>query len=758
MVQKKATKKHAGRQTPNLVIPKLAKLLFQFLQCLHHLGNIGSNGKGITAKAFLKKQQEMDSFVRPAQEVPGSQFRTSFKQLTQTYFQNTLDALVNHYQARLDTLRTEILKMGMSTSDFQKSMQIALKWGRKNFRSKLKQSTLNQFHCAMEELCPDHMSFLFSAQPPQLPHSLPKQQTALAQEPTVASPPTLSPPPPISQPSPILTTPPSAPPPSPTSSSAPSPTSPIPPPAANPLPTPTASSPSTPTQNVQGFRDCLSNFFPCAFNLNGIPLRNRSVEHNYQYIHAVFSDRPDIADEISKAPNAYLAKKAVRPLKNDPSSGEWDKIKRDIMRELLWEKTRQISLFRETLLASHPKRLTHILPPGNRDSFWATEYMSIVNGKTFPGQDVFAELLMEIRESLLAGATPPTPQSTTNRFSPLQALDDQDQFPALPQARGTPVINRILSSSPYRSPITTRQRPTRRPAARQSAAGTNPSTPPRPTGSTGQPARGTATTNQPKVTAPPPLISSRSPTPPPHGKTNPSSSPRFPAMPHPTGQQAQGTPTASPATPTANPPTNANANLSSPHRPKPAMLYHPSQYKNGTSPCPTPTCSTQLVILGDSNVNRITQLTPPSNTVNSVEFHSYSGAKFVHFQNHKILPSDKPQPAPKMVILSVGINNHTNADNTNREQIKKSISAAKKYFPEAKIYIPKVNYSPKLLDHQKKALQHINQTLDGLSGSVSRFGTIPTLPAQHFHTNGDLIHWTTPTANAIYGHWLSHLN
>jgi hypothetical protein len=55
MVHKTRTKNNAGMQAQNLIIPNLAKLLFQLLQCLHHLANIGPNGKGITAKDFLKK-------------------------------------------------------------------------------------------------------------------------------------------------------------------------------------------------------------------------------------------------------------------------------------------------------------------------------------------------------------------------------------------------------------------------------------------------------------------------------------------------------------------------------------------------------------------------------------------------------------------------------------------------------------------------------------------------------------------------------
>jgi predicted NAD-dependent protein-ADP-ribosyltransferase YbiA (DUF1768 family) len=121
-------------------------------------------------------------------------------------------------------------------------------------------------------------------------------------------------------------------------------------------------------------------------------------------------DRRDVADAIKRASTAGLVKKASKVLRYDPNSGKWDNIKGDLMRDLLWDKVKQCSLFREELLKSYPKRLTHILP-GTKDRFWATLYVSNYNGKTYQGQDVFAKLLMEIRESLVNRAYPPCPPS-----------------------------------------------------------------------------------------------------------------------------------------------------------------------------------------------------------------------------------------------------------------------------------------------------------------------------------------------------------
>ncbi len=184
MAKKQKAYHSAGKQTQNSTIPKLAKLLFQILQCLHHLANIGLPEKGITAKAFLKKQRELDTFVRPAQELPRSEFRQFFQKLTKTYFELTLEALVTHYQTRLRTLRIEILNLGINTSDLRISIEIAIRWGRKNFRSKLKQDTLDQFQRVMAELTSDLSSFRNST---QTPNHLPGQLTSLAQETVVTS-------------------------------------------------------------------------------------------------------------------------------------------------------------------------------------------------------------------------------------------------------------------------------------------------------------------------------------------------------------------------------------------------------------------------------------------------------------------------------------------------------------------------------------------------------------------------------------------
>ncbi len=345
----------------------------------------------------------------------------------------------------------------------------------------------------------------------------------------------------------------------------------------------------------------------------------------------------------------------------------WDLIKLGVMDDILRAKSQQVSLFRDELLNSFPKRLTHILP-NTKDSFWATQYTSS-SGKLSKGQDKFAQLLMEIRATLIPSVPNPPPLKATspshnrpsdladhNRFSVLEDLDDQVAFPPLPPTAGPP-----------RSGATSQADAARQPAAASS---------------TGQADAG--------------------------------------------GQPA-------------------------------AASYKVCHSGDNKSKWPSPICSADLVILGDSNVSRITKLSPSTNPVKSVEYHSYSGARFTHFQNQTILKTKKPQTSPSKVILSIGINSRDNKRSTNADQIKKTISSATKYFPNSQIYIPLINYSPNLPNDQQQTLDYINQCLQDSVGKFPNYNTIPKLPSS-FQTGIDLIHWTQNTANAMVKHWVCHLN
>ena len=144
--------------------------------------------------------------------------------------------------------------------------------------------------------------------------------------------------------------------------------------------------------------------------------------------------------------------------------------------------------------------------------------------------------------------------------------------------------------------------------------------------------------------------------------------------------------------------------------------------------------------------------------MNSIEIHSYSGAKIRHFHKNICSPNSKPQEKPEHVVISVGINDRNNSSNTHKDQIKKSVSVVKKTFPNASIHIPLVNYSAQLKPEEKQSLESFNNILETLSGHLQTFAVIPKLDPNLFNVANDGIHWTNITANAMLQHWLSHLN
>jgi len=387
--------------------------------------------------------------------------------------------------------------------------------------------------------------------------------------------------------------------------------------------------------------DPLSNFYPCKFKYKGKIYK--STEHAYQITKANFLQEPHVAYKIQGTHTARQAKLESKPLKTHTNISQWYNIEVDVMKDILQEKAQQIDLFRSELLNTGNCRLTHNLP----DKFWGSSFQNN-NGKRFHGKNVFAKLLMQLRDTLMPDShqdsqvPPQHPTNTTaihtptlpthNRFTPLNILS-QTEYPPLP--------------------------------------------------------------------------------PPKHRKP-----PHIPAI--------------------------------SGHH----MTKHPNDKPNWHIPA----TDTKTLIVGDSNLARIDQI---SNQAHPIELHSFPGLKF--FSLHTLFTEVKePQDSVKTLILSVGINGRDTKIHNNQTNLQRVISSAKKAYPNAQIYIPQINFSDKFQQKQKNNLKAINSTLmefAGLASYFEYFGTIPTLTHNQFHTaTDDIVHWTPNTANAIVSHWLNYLN
>ena len=169
MVQRKRSQVQSGKVQAQNSISILTKLLFQILQCLHHVHNIRPL-EGIQSKAFRQKQHELDRFVKPAQEVPGSSFRGIYQNLIQRFLINTLSALENHYHQRLDSLEQQIKASGFLQLDIQTAYHEAMRWGRRNFGSKLSNHAVESFRTMVRRLESDKSSYSSNSHSNALPH------------------------------------------------------------------------------------------------------------------------------------------------------------------------------------------------------------------------------------------------------------------------------------------------------------------------------------------------------------------------------------------------------------------------------------------------------------------------------------------------------------------------------------------------------------------------------------------------------------
>lgn len=153
-----------------------------------------------------------------------------------------------------------------------------------------------------------------------------------------------------------------------------------------------------------------------------------------------------------------------------------------------------------------------------------------------------------------------------------------------------------------------------------------------------------------------------------------------------------------------------------------------------------------ILVLGDSNVNRI----PPFHNPN-IQVDSYPGATFYHFT--RVLEKTEIHVDTSVVVLSVGINNMDNDPyKTSIKQIASMHKEARLTFPNAIIYIPIINHSHLLSPDQKRNLKVIN-------GYITTHGPfLLEIPHDEFHTTSDRIHWTTTTADLIFKNWCEQLN
>lgn len=743
---KNKSHKKAGSDTQSSDIKIASKALFKILQCVHHLANIGNPQEGIKAKAFLKKEKELNNFVRPAQDHPNSDFRGCFQELTHNYILHILASLRNHYWSRQEILTIEIQNLGISFSDLQIAKQIALKWGRKNFRSKLRTDTISKFTETVQSciLTKKHdTTFDQNSQP----HSDVSQPPAQEDECTTKNP--LPLPPDGSNPT-------SASPSGSTSNTS----------TCNTANLHHTTTPSTPQINTNTSTNSLTKPLPIPAS-SSVTLHtnkphittppkpkpqptttanlqtNHTTPNHPTILNTLTTPAPHLSPQPTTSSHLTLPSTPNTPLLNPPpitspsntSHPLWDPKYDPInvqgpknplsnfypctfeFNEFTYRDTetayhdqkavsmgrKDISIeLRSTVDAYKSKEISKQLKFDPHFNIWnkqKIETMKTILAEKAVKVPIFKKTLIESYPRRITHNVPDVEWGTSHLRNGRKFMG-RDLFARLLME----LRLRLLQETGYFGKSSSSHKP--KPASTKPVSPTTPfSTTPKPSYNKFSPLT--------------PLDSD------------------FPPLP---------TPTSPLPTPPTRPTRSTTINITR-HNSKKS---HPADWQ-------TPNCTSKVVVIGDSNLSRIT--TKPKK-VNSIEVHSFPGAKTYDFHSKICSPSSNPQETPCHVVISVGINDRqtSHQTQTHLNNIKKAVNMAKKTFPQAEIYIPQVNYSPQLSAKEKQSLDTFNDYLEKYAGDSKLFTLIPKLNSKLFNIQTDGIHWTNTTANHMLKHWSHHLH
>ena len=148
--------------------PSSTKLLFQLIQCLHHL-LVLNTGSGGTARAFGRKARELDGFIRPA--MPTQSAYKMVREVNDVWVKSMTQALITHYQSQMDFLQGALKASNLSKTDLAFATKKAKEWAYRNFGKRLQMATLSKFDLLVKNL----LSLKPSALPAPPPNTAPRK-------------------------------------------------------------------------------------------------------------------------------------------------------------------------------------------------------------------------------------------------------------------------------------------------------------------------------------------------------------------------------------------------------------------------------------------------------------------------------------------------------------------------------------------------------------------------------------------------------
>ena len=161
------------------------------------------------------------------------------------------------------------------------------------------------------------------------------------------------------------------------------------------------------------------------------------------------------------------------------------------------------------------------------------------------------------------------------------------------------------------------------------------------------------------------------------------------------------------------------------------------------------------LILGASNTGRIPAHILPKDW----QVHSFPGARFTHFES---IIKQYIGPKPKLVLICAGYNDRSNSKCTNEQRLASLLLAIKDKFGVTRVKFASLNFDLKLFNQVEQ--NDIKNHCDLIKTKVTSRGikVIPPLDHKLFEVDPldqrHRIHWTTNCAEAMFHHWLNHLN
>ena len=208
----------------------------------------------------------------------------------------------------------------------------------------------------------------------------------------------------------------------------------------------------------------------------------------------------------------------------------------------------------------------------------------------------------------------------------------------------------------------------------------------------------------------------------------------------------------------AKSPPRANGSNPKP-APKPKVLRFPNLKGKGlNSVWEIPRVAKDILVLGDSNLSRVTWIGR-----SDAQVVSYPGLKlmslFALLKGFKF-GSGSPNPGrkPGKVVLSAGINDKASSPGTNKISLQKVVNMAMKIFPGSQICLAQIAYSATLDITQRCTIKALNAEMEFIASKKPCVSCIPLIPKPKFKVIRDNIHWTEDCANATINHFFDHLN